>query len=66
MTIVFKMFFRDNAKERIRWTKDMLLRPNVYKPFAILIVIFGLLELSGFAVLANYSVILIKVMIYQF
>ena len=66
MTIVFKMGFRDNAKGRMRRTKDMLLRPNLYKPFSILIVIFGLLELSGFAVLANYSVILIKVMIYQF
>ena len=41
--------------------KTTVKRPEIYKPFGFLIVIFGLLELSGFAVLANYSIIMIQV-----
>ena len=47
------------------WIKTSMKRPDVYKPFLFLVVIFGLLELSGFAVLANYSIILIKVLTYD-
>ena len=40
---------------------DTIEKPEVYKPFAFLLVLLGFLELSGFAVLANYSIILVKV-----
>ena len=41
----------------------MMKRPEVYKPFLFLVILLGLLELSGFAVMANYSIILVKVII---
>ena len=41
---------------------DTIKKPEVYKPFTFLLVLLGFLELSGFAVLANYSIILVKVL----
>ena len=49
---------------KLDWVKATVVRPEIHKPFGILIVIFGLLELSGFAVLANYSIIMVKVTMY--
>ena len=56
-----KLAFKDKAAEWMARISSTIKKPEVYKPFAFLIVIFGLLELSGFAVLANYSIVLIKV-----
>ena len=53
--------FRDKASAKKAWILNVIKKPEVYKPFAILTIIFGLLELSGFAVLANYSIVLVKV-----
>ena len=47
--------------ETIENAKTTVKRPEIYNPFRFLIVIFGLLELSGFAVLANYSIIMVEV-----
>ena len=35
-------------------------QPEVYKPFYLLTAILGLLELSGFAVMANFSIVLME------
>ena len=56
-----KTTFKDKAAEWMARIISTLKKPEVYKPFGFLIVIFGLLELSGFAVLANYSIVLMKV-----
>ena len=53
--------FRPRIREKIIWAFGIVKTPEFYKPFRFLIVILGLLELSGFAVLANYSVVLMKV-----
>ena len=50
--------------EKMENIKKTIKRPEIYKPFRFLIVIFGLLELSGFAVLANYSIIMLEVRIF--
>ena len=52
---------RSRVMETIENAKTTVKRPEIYKPFRFLIVIFGLLELSGFAVLANYSIIMVEV-----
>ena len=52
---------REKATETMKNIKNTIKRPEIYKPFRFLIVIFGLLELSGFAVLANYSIIMVQV-----
>ena len=36
-------------------------RPEIYKPFGFLIAILSLFKLSGFTVLVNYFIIMIKV-----
>ena len=53
--------FRERIREKAIWLYGIIKRPAFYKPFRFLIVILGLLELSGFAVLASYSIILVKV-----
>ena len=35
-------------------------RPEVYKPFVFLSIMLGLVDLSGFVVMANYSIVLVK------
>ena len=35
-------------------------QPEVYKPLILLTTILGLLELSGFAVMANFSIVLME------
>ena len=55
------IIFREKVKDKFKETKKTIKRPEIYKPFGFLIVIFGLLELSGFAVLANYSIIMVQV-----
>ena len=52
---------RQKVKDKFEAVKMTAKRPEIYKPFRFLIVIFGLLELSGFAVLANYSIIMVEV-----
>ena len=54
-------FIRKKVKDKFENVKMTAKRPEIYKPFRFLIVIFGLLELSGFAVLANYSIIMVEV-----
>ena len=36
-------------------------RPEIYKPFGFLIAIISLFKLSGFTVLVNYFIIMVKV-----
>ena len=55
--------FRDPIKANAIWAFGIIKKPEFYKPFRFLIIILGLLELSGFAVLANYSIVLVKVRI---
>ena len=42
------------------WARNQMKRPNVFKPFFFLVVMLGLLELSGFSVLSNFSIAIIK------
>ena len=58
-------FIRKKVKDKVENIKVTAKRPEIYKPFRFLIVIFGLLELSGFAVLANYSIIMVEVRSYN-
>ena len=46
--------------ENICSAKKILTSPEFYKPFSFLVVIFGLQELSGFAVLNNFSIVLVE------
>ena len=46
--------------QKIRSTGKILTSPEFYKPFRFLVVIFGLQELSGFAVLNNFSIVLVE------
>ena len=52
--------FSSKIKEKIQFASNIIKNPEVYKPFGFLIVTFGLLELSGFAVLANFSIVLME------
>ena len=62
-TFVSIFNFRDRIKANAIWAFGIVKKPEFYKPFRFLIIILGLLELSGFAVLANYSIVLVKVRI---
>ena len=53
--------FRATVTKKKEWIIRCMKKPEIYKPFCFLIVIFGLFQLSGFAVLANYSIVLVKV-----
>ena len=44
-------------QEKIFSARKILTSPEFYKPFRFLVVIFGLQELSGFAVLNNFSIV---------
>ena len=46
--------------EKKKFLINLCKSPEFYKPFGFLIVTFGLLELSGFAVLANFSIVLVE------
>jgi hypothetical protein len=64
ITFKINIYYRDRINAKITRAKATFGRPEIYKPFCFLIVVFGLLELSGCAVLANYSVIMVEVIFY--
>ena len=52
--------FKKLISEKKTFVLSLLKSPEFYKPFRFLIVTFALLELSGFAVLANFSIVLME------
>ena len=52
--------WKNKAKENISNVVTTFKRPDVYKPFLLLTFMLGLVDLSGFVVMANYSIKLIE------
>ena len=52
--------FLSRVSDKKAFIIKLLKNPEVYQPFGFLVVTFGLLELSGFAVLANFSIVLVE------
>ena len=48
------------AKQNIVKVIELFKRPDVYKPFILLTFMLGLVDLSGFVVMANYSILLVE------
>ena len=52
---------REKLKGKVKRFKVTVKRPEIYKPFGFLIAILSLFKLSGFTVLVNYFIIMVKV-----
>ena len=52
--------WQSKAKENALNVVNTFKRPDVYKPFLLLTLMLGLVDLSGFVVMANYSIKLIE------
>ena len=50
----------ENVTDNYQWCMTNIRKPEVHKPFLYLLVTFLLIELSGFAVLANYLIIILQ------